>query len=70
MSDEDCAAVAADELANNLVVVNAGERFDIPGFDGLPAPIDPQREVELLPEADIPAIRSYVQEQIRLMGAP
>ena len=37
MSDEDSAAVAADELANNFVDVNAGERFDFPGFDGLPA---------------------------------
>lgn len=37
MSDEGSAAVAAEELANNFVDVNAAERFEFPGFEGLPA---------------------------------
>jgi len=37
MSDEDSAAVAAEELASNFVDVNGSERFELSGFESLPA---------------------------------
>ncbi|MGI8721034.1 MAG: DUF7373 family lipoprotein [Geodermatophilaceae bacterium] len=37
MSDADSAAVAAEELATDFVDVNGSQRFELPGFESLPA---------------------------------